>query len=69
LSRSAATRSLLTMVKAGPAHEAHPSRIKSRRCDMAHSVGDIMLYCAIAGAALFLVTLAFVSIEESVRRR
>ncbi len=36
---------------------------------MAHSTGDIMLYFAMAGASLFLATLAFVTIEENLRRR
>ena len=36
---------------------------------MTYSIGDIMVLCAIGGAALFLATLGYVSIEESVRRR
>jgi hypothetical protein len=35
---------------------------------MAYAIGDIMLYVAMAGAGLFLVTLAYVSVEESMRR-
>jgi hypothetical protein len=36
---------------------------------MGYSIGELFLYASIAGAILFLVTLAFVTIEEQVRRR
>ena len=36
---------------------------------MTYSVGDIMFYCTIAGAVLFLATLGFVSVEEGINRR
>lgn len=34
---------------------------------MAYSAGDIIVYIAMAGTALFLATLAFVSAEELLR--
>ena len=35
---------------------------------MGYSIGDFFLYAALAGAALFLATLVFVTTEESLRR-